>query len=252
VRYAYKIHSGYDGFTPARIPERSRGKTLPLGWRRYIDTVEEGDEIWVYFHGPHAFTNGVYAKGIAESVDYDAETVVLRLVDHSATSPLGSAAESLQVAQIVAPRYRQVFFLPDEIGQVAACSLPTTADTCQKHLCDNCKSWTNLPRVNRNNLAMPERLDGFVDRFAPAYWVIPNRCFLYREGTIKPGVKRTSDIFYRLKAGDAAVAYPLALGMQKALARAHRLDFDAILPVPLSPDKAKKGELHRTKVDQPR
>ncbi|MBI2697616.1 MAG: hypothetical protein HYX31_00385 [Mycobacterium sp.] len=32
-------------------------------------TVEEGDEVWVYFQGPHRFDNGVCAKGIVEDID---------------------------------------------------------------------------------------------------------------------------------------------------------------------------------------
>lgn len=55
-------------------------------------------------------------------------------------------------------------------------------------------------------------------------------------------------LFSRFKTGEAALAFPLALGMHRALAKAHRLDFDLIVPVPLSPDKAKSGELHRTLV----
>ena len=49
MRYVYKIHSGYDGFSPKRIPERMSGKTLRLGWKRYVDAIrdklENGEEI---------------------------------------------------------------------------------------------------------------------------------------------------------------------------------------------------------------
>jgi predicted amidophosphoribosyltransferase len=53
-------------------------------------------------------------------------------------------------------------------------------------------------------------------------------------------------LFSRFKTGEDALAFPLALAMHRALAKAHRLDFDVIIPVPLSPDKAEKKELHRT------
>ena len=46
----------YDGFAPARIPDRLLpSKILRLSWSRYMDSVELGDEVWIYFHGPHSF-----------------------------------------------------------------------------------------------------------------------------------------------------------------------------------------------------
>src|ERR1700729_2536258 len=50
VKFLYKIYSGYDGFQPARIDGRMiDGKTLRLGWDKYLDVVEPGAEVWVYF-----------------------------------------------------------------------------------------------------------------------------------------------------------------------------------------------------------
>jgi hypothetical protein len=61
LKFLFKIWSGYDGFRPAEIPNRQLpGGLLRLGWGRYIEAVELGTEVWVYFHGPHAFENGVY------------------------------------------------------------------------------------------------------------------------------------------------------------------------------------------------
>jgi hypothetical protein len=53
VKFLFKINSGFDGFRPARIPDRLEpGGLLPLGWDRYIDAVDDGSEVWVYFRGP--------------------------------------------------------------------------------------------------------------------------------------------------------------------------------------------------------
>lgn len=81
----------------------------------------------------------------------------------------------------------------------------------------------------------------------PAYWLIPNRCYLYREGK-RPSawIQRVSHMFGELKLGEAAYAYPLALGIFAALKSRDLLEFDAVVPVPLSPDKMQAGELHRT------
>lgn len=247
MKFVYKIHSGFDGFTPKRVPERMTGKTLRLGWKRYVDAVEPGDEIWVYFHGPHAFDNGVYVKGIAEDVLYDERKVLLRVTEHSTDHPLTDATLSSRISSVVSTRYQQVFVLPEELDAAPVCTVTSTAASCQARACASCPTWKALPTVNRRILATPHRLSGRVDRFAPAYWVVARRSFLYKRGkTIRRGVRRTSEMFTRFKTGEQALAFPLALAMHRALAKAHRLDFDVIVPVPLSPDKEENGELHRT------
>jgi predicted amidophosphoribosyltransferase len=55
-------------------------------------------------------------------------------------------------------------------------------------------------------------------------------------------------MFYRFKTGEAALAYPLAKGMSEALAERGLLEADAIVPIPLSPEKIAAGEIHRTKL----
>ncbi|MDE0032863.1 MAG: hypothetical protein OXU75_07005 [Deltaproteobacteria bacterium] len=44
-----------------------------------------------------------------------------------------------------------------------------------------------------------------------------------------------------------AYAYPFALSIFEQLRRRGLLEFDYVVPIPLSPDKAKKGEKHRTR-----
>ena len=53
-------------------------------------------------------------------------------------------------------------------------------------------------------------------------------------------------MFYRFKTGQGRLGFPLALGLYHALKDRDLLDVDAVVPVPLSPDKASAGELHRT------
>lgn len=55
-----------------------------------------------------------------------------------------------------------------------------------------------------------------------------------------------SDLFYRFKTGEEALAYPLALGIYESLRNHGSLDFDCIVPIPLSPDKVKAKEINRT------
>jgi hypothetical protein len=136
MRYLYKIWSDYDGFAPKRIPDRlvNDGRSLILGWERYLDVVDRGDEVWVYFHGSHRFENGVYVKGRIEEIDPVGRRVTLRVNDSSTTEPLTNPTLSFRIAQVVAPKYRQVFLLPLEIAAAPACTVTTDLSSCVSHL----------------------------------------------------------------------------------------------------------------------
>jgi hypothetical protein len=247
VKFVYKINSSYDGFRPTRIPDRLEGKRLELGWKTYIEVVELGDEIWVYFLGRHKFEPGIYARGIAEAIDYESRQLTLRVTKYAVDKPLTDPALTTKLAKLVAIRYRQVFVLPDELDVAPACTVSGTADSCKQRSCASCPNWKRLPIIDRGNLLVPHRLSGYVDRYAPGFWSIPSRSYLFRSSKlIRVGIRRTSELFYRFKTGEGALAFPLALAAHRALAKAQRLDFDAVVPVPLSPDKASAGELNRT------
>ena len=253
MKYLYKIHSGFDGFTPKKIPDRMlHGTSLCLGWKKYLDVVDDGDEVWVYFHGPHSFHNGVYVRGLVENIDAGQLEVTLRVIAYRTDDPLTDASLSAELARAVAVRYQQVFVLPEAVEARPVCDMQSAATSCRTHQCGSCRTWERLPLVGpRSHHSPPRMTDCQIETFAPAYWVIPSRCFLYHlheQGQqIRPEIRRTSEMFYRFKVGEESLSFPLALGMQRALAKAHRLDFDAIVPVPLSPEKAAAGELHRTR-----
>jgi predicted amidophosphoribosyltransferase len=70
----------------------------------------------------------------------------------------------------------------------------------------------------------------------------------YTAATIAPPIKKTSEMFKRFKVGEKALAYPLALAIYTALGKRDLLDFDAVVPIPLSPDKEQAKEMHRTRL----
>jgi len=87
-----------------------------------------------------------------------------------------------------------------------------------------------------------------VAAYVPAYWAIPPRSFLYYDGRpIDPEILRTSGLFRRFKVGDANLAYPFALGIVQQLRRSRMTEVDVVVPIPLSPEKAARKELHRAK-----
>ena len=243
MRFVYKIYSGFDGFRPAVIPERMEGgRRLRLGWRHYIDVVEKGWECWVYFHGPHKFEPGVYAQGIVDGIDHEALEVSLRVRDYATTSPITDREVTEQVATLVARRFRQVFVWPDEWTETPQCSLAA----CTERRCGDCKTWAEFPLIEVGDVLPPSRLRrsvGYED-VVPAYWAVPRRCYEYR---IAAAVREITRRFTDFKMGEMGYAYPFACAMFEQLRRREQLDFDFVVPIPLSPDKARTREKHRTR-----
>ena len=240
MKFLYKIHSGYDGFRPSVIPQRMDDGRLRLGWRNYIDVVEQGWECWIYFHGPHRFENGVYAKGIVDEIDLDADEVTLRVRSFRTTKPLTSRSVSARVAEIVATRYRQVFLWPDNWVIAPECGLTA----CRNRECDDCETWDSLPLIEVGHARSPSRMRQSVyEAVVPAHWIVPRRCY---EGSIVAKVRELTRRFTDFKIGEMAYAYPFARSMFEQLRLRGLLQFDYIVPIPLSPDKIEKGEKHRT------
>lgn len=248
MKFLYKIYSGYDGFSPARIPERLLpGRLLRLSWARYMDSVEVGDEVWVYFHGPHRFQPGVYVQGFVRSRAPEAHRVDLRVRDYNTEAPLTDAVTSERIARAVAARGLQVFVYPEEWDIPPKCTVESTAESCGSRRCASCPTWKRLPLVREGECSLPHRLGHHLGKFVPAYWVVPNRCYLhYKKQTIALSVRQSSNLFYRFKTGIGSLAFPLALGIYKSLQKRSFLDIEAVVPVPLSPDKAKAKEINRT------
>ena len=240
MKFLYKIHSGYDGFRPAVLRDRMEGGRLRLGWRHYIDVVEKGWECWVYFHGPHRFENGVYAKGIVDGIDLESGEVSLRVREYKTDAPITSKESSARVAEVVARRYRQVFLWPDDWIVAPECE----SKACKARQCDDCETWRRMRLVGEGEWTAPRRLRWSKhEDVVPAHWIVPRRCY---ERRIASEVRDLTMRFTEFKLGEMAYAYPFALSMFEQLRRRDLLEFDYVVPIPLSPDKLAKGEKHWT------
>ena len=240
MRYLYKIYSPFDGFYPRRIPERLiDGRFLPLLWANYLDALNLSDEVWIVFTG--CAKPGVYVQGLVAGLDRDASTVTLRVRNSSTTAPLTDDVTSVALLSAVAQKRRQVFLWPSDRPLREKCD----AADCAQRRCLGCEVWKGFPRIDLAHYCTPWALRG--ETVVPAYWIIPNRCYLYY-GNRKPAPwnARVSQMFYAFKVGEARYAFPLAAGIDAALRARGRARFDAIVPIPLSPDKAQSGELDRT------
>jgi hypothetical protein len=244
VKYVFKINSGYDGFTPARLPDRTTDGILRLGWDRYLDEVNPDDEVWVYFKGPHRFEPGVYARGRVRSIDRSARSVYLRLFEHAIDAPIVGGGVAERLAAIIAVPYLQVFPVPEELPFAPDCSIATTAESCGRRRCDACSVWPTLQRIDAADVKPPSRVPPGLTAFVPAYWVVPPRSIA--SGRQTPAVRKTTELFMRFKTGQKRLAFPLALGMYTCLKARNFPRVDALVPIPLSPDKEARGELNRT------
>jgi predicted amidophosphoribosyltransferase len=244
MKFVFKIWSNYDGFTPRAIPKRmSADKRLALGWRDYIDEVEPGDEIWVYFHGKGVQPSGVYIMGIVEEIEASHYRVIIRVFACDVVQPLTDSKVSAHIAAMVAAHGRQVFLLPDDWDAVPHCSALGTADTCAKRQCVKCKFWNSLPRIDPANCRRPPRLSSHCAKIVSAYWT-RSRQGVYGRDDMSTGVRQGAQLWKSFKVGTRNLTFPLALAMYHSLKEAKPPDFDCIVPVPLSPDKKKM--FHRT------
>jgi predicted amidophosphoribosyltransferase len=221
---------------------RPRGE-LALRWDAYLDAAEKGDEVWVYFHGPHRFDPGVYAKGEITRLSFRRRKVFIKLREYSADRPLTDKVMSRRVADVVAPRFRQVFLFPEQWTVAAQCNVDAKATTCAARRCESCPTWRALPRIGVDANGPPVRLPSCCG-FTAGYWVLPPRSYYHRKAG--PQVHRTTELFLRFKTGEKRLAFPLALAIYDVLRAKKVDDFECIIPIPLSPAKAKRGEIHRT------
>ena len=241
MRYLYKINSRYDGFSPRRIPDRLiDGRFLTLGWAKYLDELNLHDEVWVVFVGG-TFEHGVYLQGLVDKIDADDQTITIRIRDYQTKAPLTDRETSISLCEAVAVRYRQVFLWPKDQQVHETCQLTN----CANSQCLNCDFWKSLPRIDQSHYKEPAPLRGM--SVIPAYWIIPRRCYLfYNNRSAAPWITQVTQMFNAFKVGEKDYGYPLAAGIQAALETRGLTDFDAIIPIPLSPEKAKAKELNRT------
>lgn len=241
MRYLYKINSQYDGFTPQRIPDRMEpGQIVKLGWAKYLDVLSVRDEVWVVFVGGR-FAPGVYLQGLVKSINRETGMVDLRVREYSTAAPLTDPITSQVLRDIVSTRYRQVFLWPPEWKVQEQCHV---AD-CGNRQCSQCDVWNSIPQIEPRHYQPPPPLRGL--SVVPAYWIVPTRCYLYYGGRPPaPWVSRITNMFSAFKVGEKRYAFPLAAGIHEALKSRGEADFDAIVPIPLSPEKAAAGELDRT------
>ncbi len=245
--YVYKVNTDYGGLRPSTLLNRldSRGR-IHLGWRQYADVVEPDDEVLVYFHG-RSITPGAYFRCRADEVDLADKRVWLRILQGEPDRPLSDAQEARRLTTLVSQSRRQVFILEDDVPFDCS-ALQPGASSCATRACNHCEVWRLLPRVTPESLGRPERLDAVVATHSAGFWAVPPRSFALTEGAVVSREARWANAIVKsFKSGEKALAYTLAAGIHQALTDADVPRVDALVPIPLSPDKAEAGELDRAR-----
>ena len=246
--FAYKINVDRDGFTPQRLLGRldARGR-IHLGWRQYVDAVEQGDTVFVYFTG-RRLTPGIYCRAAVVEVDEDRRRVWLKIEEVDVDAPIADGATTRRVTALVSRSKRQVFALPEDAPTDCSAFEPG-ASSCASRGCDRCPLWRRLPRVLPGEGGRPDRLRAGVQSLAAGMWTVPPRSFLGGQAEqVVPEAKLATDLLRTFKVGEGGLAYAFAAAAHESLRGQTSARFDAVVPIPLSPEKIEAEELHRALV----
>lgn len=243
--FVYKINTRYGGLTPRRFVERmTDDMTASVGWRHYIDQVELNDEVWLFFLGD--VVPGVYGVATVASVDVATGRVDLRFTEFDPESPVLTGADARRVVRLVTRARRQVFVYED-VPDVTCTALEPGAPSCAGRQCDQCPFFRRLPRVTTHS--RPERLDGTVRRFSAGLWTVPPRSYRSRDGVaLSPEERAMTALTRAYKSGEIGLAYLYAAAIHQSLSGlSPRLQWQAVVPIPLSPEKQAAGEVDRAR-----
>jgi len=255
--FLYRVDTGYDGFLPSRIPERSDRGVLGYNWACYLESLEPGDIVLTYFKGTEC-RPGIYAVGVVRHVDVTTRrmNVTVRLLRYSAdnrapllpvrgnetlfqrlrTRPRGS--------EVIVPETRE----PDIYRALSADNRLLAEAAKRNVILPGAKPYAvgtvaDVPLVDpASDLADPLRRAGLVAGF----WVRPQQASWI---TAPPQwLHFITRAFGRFKAGDALrldeLANALARQVRNAVPNPKQV-FGVIVGVPLSESKRQAGEADR-------
>ncbi len=243
--FVYKVNTRYDGLTPARFVERmTDNMTASVGWRHYIDDVELNDEVWMFFLGD--VTPGVYGLATVASVDVATGHVDLRFSRFDPESPVLTGPEARRVVHLVTRARRQVFVYED-VPDITCTALEPDAPSCAARECDQCPLFRRLPRVTAHG--RPARLGAPIRNFSAGLWTVPPRSYREREGVpLSPEERAMRGLTRAFKNGEIGLAYLYAAAIHQSLGElAPGLHWEAVVPIPLSPEKQAAGEVDRVR-----
>jgi hypothetical protein len=226
---------------------------IVYNWKEYFDELEEGDIVFTYFTGP-GVSKGIYAVTRVVGITEDGKVrgMVLRYSDESPIVP--EADFEKYESQIINRPYGSAYVIPpflqidfESLRQRLAVSEVTTEGALLCHSCAKDKKFycSACPLLDPNvlikwNNEVQLGIPG-LEGIASAFWVRPRQASWMK-------VTIATRPFYAFKAGSQIYAGPFAhaitLVIQANPVFGNR-KFDYILGIPLSPEKATRGEFDR-------
>lgn len=254
--YIYRVNVQYDGFYPENIRERSQGGKFIFNWRAYIDNLDIGDVVLVYFLGS-GVRDGIYAITKVEEINarlYESNVIADILYSsnnnwHPIVSkkeykslfrgimyrPRGaeiviSASNETQIINII-KESRELTHELTKIGvSLPGLSAPLILDFNKIPLVDPKRDYS--PKLKRLNIVS-------------AFWIRPKQATWLK---FIGWLSNISTLFYKYKSGDLShiKEFGRALGgIIKTYIGEHRLAVDFMISVPLSEEKRRQGEIDR-------
>jgi predicted amidophosphoribosyltransferase len=229
--------------------------SLTYNWNQYFDEVSKGDIVFTYFTGPGEFSAGIYL--ISRVIQIDGRSVVGKIKNYNVKEPLvpPDSFEKFK-SQILTRNRGSVFVIPpfadaffENVYRQETTSeldIPSGVDCqdCHKGIEHAKCSWRDLEYLVNWPREVVTQVPGYTALTA-AYWIVPRQAHWLSETS---STHRISSMFYAFKAGYMKYALMFATGIELAIRRHPSMKgiaFDAILSVPLSPEKKENGEPDR-------
>lgn len=258
--YLYRISSEFDGFTPKKIPDRVKDRTVfTYNWNQYFDQLERGDIVFTYFIGS-GVKRGIYliskitkveSPNIARAKVLLFDSLNPIVADENLTKYNKAIFNRPRGSVFVIPAYLEPAFdeiLRNKLISTIEVSEPIDCYRCfEKNVfpCEKCSIFDKDYMINfRKEVTI--KIPGYVRITAP-FWVIPHQSN-WTKTTIRQHT--ISRIFYNFKAGVRQYAKLFSRGIKKAIDAEpvmKSVKFDLLLGVPISPLKEKQEEFDRVK-----
>ena len=257
--YIYRVNVSYDGFYPENIDERSDKDRFVFNWRGYLDNVEEGDIVLVYFLGPGC-QDGIYAvTKVEEIIENGYENNVVAEILYASRdnwTPIIAKKDHVQTFRDIMYRPRGAEIILSSSNEESIVSILRTCTGLTRQLT---KLNVTLPGISLPAafsldaipLVNPQRdFKPWLKRreLTSAFWIRPRQASWMK---YIRWMSYLSSLFYKYKSGDMTYTSEFARKLGEAIeayVRDNSIDFDLMLSVPLCEYKKQHREIDRVRL----
>ena len=256
--YLYRVNTGYDGFLPSLIPDRTSRGIFTYNWGAYVESLEPGDVVLTNFAGAGC-RDGIYAVTVIRNIDITKRdgNVRSRLLAYSDEDcrpliPMNANRSLFSQVRLARPRGAEVI-VPDDCEEdvygllaendqlfasvrMRNVILPGAVPYLTRQVGD-------VPLIDPNGDLSQQLVKAGV---LAGYWIRPRQASWIANAP--DHLSYITSVFGKFKSGDVSRLLPLAEALYEQILSAvpdANGRFGVILPVPLSEKKRKAGEIDR-------